>query len=352
MKAFLRSVDDRLERIGLKQSATRRLSDAEQYWAEAGTDRWQCDSHWRGASAFESDDDWLSVGADHVELTRRLAPHALDPRPNALRILEWGAGGGANAVHFAPLADEFIAVEISAESLDECARQVASVCATPFQSVRAELDHPEGVVAEVDGCELFLCFYVLELVPSREYGLRLLRIAHRLLTPGGTAIVQVKYSTADKRTRSHVRRYRRNLSNMTTYAIDEFWIQAERCGFVPRTVALVPKNRLDERYAYFALVKPSGSDVAIAIRMFRPEQSGPRLIASVSGGDTGGAPRWGERSADDERSTACVSTAEAPLPSGHSRRLRHRQLRKRRDVGRSDAQPHEHRAGRRALCVL
>ena len=59
MKALLRSVEDRLERLGLKQSATRRLSDAEQYWAEAGTDRWRCDSHWRGASAFESDDDWF-----------------------------------------------------------------------------------------------------------------------------------------------------------------------------------------------------------------------------------------------------------------------------------------------------
>ena len=113
MKAFLRSVEDRLERIGLKQSASAvARATRTQYWAEAGTERWRSDSHWRGASAFESDDDWLSVGADHVELTRRLAPHVLDRRPNALRILEWGAGGGANAVHFAPLADEFIAVEI------------------------------------------------------------------------------------------------------------------------------------------------------------------------------------------------------------------------------------------------
>jgi SAM-dependent methyltransferase len=261
MREVLRSVEERLERLGLKQSASQRLDDADEYWSEAGTEKWRSDSHWRGASAFGSDDDWLAVGADHVELTRRLAPGVLDRDP-APRILEWGVGGGANAVHFAPLAAEFIAVDIVQKSLDESGRQVRATCDTSYRPMLADIAHPEGIAADNLGvCDLFLCFYVLELVPSEEYGLRLVRIAQRLLSPGGVAIVQIKYSTADRRTRSHSRRYRRNLGSMTSYAIDEFWVAAERCGFAPRTVALVPKNRLDERYAYFALEKPSSSNV-------------------------------------------------------------------------------------------
>lgn len=253
-----------LERIGIGQSTTKRVDDAVDYWSDSGSATWRSDSHWRDSPVFASDAEWLSVGADHVELARRLAPQVLD-RSAQPRIIEWGAGGGANAVHFAPLAAEFVAVDINRDSLAECARQVGAVCSTPFRSVLADISQPEAVVGELtDGCDLFLCFYVFELVPSADYGLRLLRIAHRLLAPGGAAIIQIKYATVDRRTRSHTRRYRRNLANMTTYPIDQFWSHAESAGFTPNAVVLVPKNRLDERYAYFGLTRPdskgSGSD--------------------------------------------------------------------------------------------
>jgi SAM-dependent methyltransferase len=255
MRPVLRSIDQLADQIGLKQSDRRRLHDADDYWADSDGAAWRDDSHWRGAGTLGSDDDWLSIGAEHLHLTRRLAPGILEgPRP---RVVEWGAGGGANAVHFAPLAAEFIATDVSQASLDECARQVAAVCTTPCRTALLDLVHPEAAVPAVGApCDLFICFYVLELVPSEEYGLRVLRIAHSVLRPGGVAIVQIKYRTADRRTRSHFRRYRRNVANMTTYAIDEFWLASERCGFDPRAVVLVPKNRLDERYAYFALTKP------------------------------------------------------------------------------------------------
>jgi SAM-dependent methyltransferase len=255
MRTVLRSIDQLADQLGLRQSDRRRLADADSYWAETGGEAWQDDSHWRGATTFGSDDDWLSIGAEHLRLTRQLAPHILDgSRP---RVVEWGAGGGANAVHFAPLASEFIATDVSEASLDECARQVASVCDTPFERVLVDLADPESAAPVVgSACDLFICFYVLELVPSEEYGLRVLRIARNVLRPGGVAVVQIKYRTTDRRTRSHVRRYRRNVANMTTYAIDEFWVAAQRCGFIPLSVVLVPKNRLDERYAYFALATP------------------------------------------------------------------------------------------------
>ncbi len=76
------------------------------------------------------------------------------------------------------------------------------------------------------------------------------------LVSGGIAFVQVKYHNADGRTRGHRRNYRRNLADMTTFGIDEFWLQAEECGLTPRPVSLGPRNRLDSRYAYYALTKP------------------------------------------------------------------------------------------------
>jgi len=100
-----------------------------------------------------------------------------------------------------------------------------------------------------------LCLYVLELIPTQAYGLRLMRIAYDLLAPGAQAFVQIKYATGSWRTRPRQRNYRSSVAGVT-YRIDEFWTAMAGIGFRPEAVALVPKNELDERYAYFLLSKP------------------------------------------------------------------------------------------------
>jgi hypothetical protein len=158
---------------------------------------------------------------------------------------------------FAPRCDEFIGVDVAeAATLAECARQVAEVCNTPFIPVLVKIPDPEAAVRMISPkCDLFLCFYVLELVPSQEYGLRLPRIAHDVLTDDGLALVQIKYSTRSWRTLPRRRHYRAHLADMTTYPIDEFWVAAERCGLRPEAVHIVPKNALDEHYAYFLMTR-------------------------------------------------------------------------------------------------
>ena len=75
---------------------------------------------------------------------------------------------------------------------------------TNFARVLIEASDPDAALTRVAGpCDLFLCTYVFELLPSPEYGLRLLRIAHQLLAPGGIAIVQVKHS-ADWKSKSRM----------------------------------------------------------------------------------------------------------------------------------------------------
>jgi hypothetical protein len=43
---------------------------------------------------------------------------------------------------------------------------------------------------------------------------------------------------------------------MTTFRVEEFWTEMLDIGFSVRSAHLVPRNELDERYAYYLLDKP------------------------------------------------------------------------------------------------
>jgi SAM-dependent methyltransferase len=252
LRKLARAARNGWERFGPGQPAAAIESEAEGYWRNSTEPGWQSNSHWRDGVQ----DHWDAIGASSLALAERLVRITGGPLPNR-RTVEWGAGGGANAVRFAPRCAEFVAVDIAQESLDECERQVAAVTSTPVHKVLIDVARPETAVAEIGAasCDLFLCFYVMELVPSQQYGLRLLDIAARLLAPGGVALIQTKYSTAASSSRSRRRAYRRDLANMTTFPIDEFWVEADGRGLRPLALTLVPKDPLDERYAYYLLVR-------------------------------------------------------------------------------------------------
>jgi len=226
---------------------------AARYWSVSdGDGSWEANSHWRqgiGDEAFEE------VGRDHWEMYQRFARALRIQTPGT--VIEWGAGGGANAVAFAPSADRFIAADISPDNLAECTRQVNSVCDTPIDIRRIDLTDPD---AAADGlrhaCDTFLCFYVIEVTTGVDAVRTILGIAQRVLRPGGMAMVQMKYHTGDGRTRGRPGlTYTRNLALTTTFTIEEFWLLADECGLEPQLIALVPHNRLDSRYAYYALQK-------------------------------------------------------------------------------------------------
>jgi hypothetical protein len=247
-------VDNVLSRVGFRHSPERLEHDAADYWSTGeGSASWRSNSHWRGGTI--DDSLWSSIGADHLDLWRMFAA-AVGQKPERDRIVEWGVGGGANAVHFAPIAGEFVAVDVAQASLDECERQVRAVTSTPFVPVLVDVATPESAIASSPApCDLFLCFYVLELVPTQDYGLRIVKIAEQMLADGGLAVIQTKYSTDRLETKSRNRRYTRHVANMTTYRIDEFWSAAKGCGLEPLLISLVTENALDERYAYYLLQK-------------------------------------------------------------------------------------------------
>lgn len=254
LKAYVRdAVNAAAVRLGRRHSEEQLGQDALTYWATGEGDTWRNDSHFRDGSVF-SDVDWAKVGRDHWELLTELDG---DRHTGFGRIVEWGCGGGANAVTFAREAtEEFIGVDIVQATVDECERQVRAVTSVPFRGVLADAENPETTAQTLGQCDLWTSFYVLELVPSPEYGLRLMRIAYDMLTPGGLAFVQIKYDTGSWRTRSRLRGYRQSTAaSFTTYRIDEFWTAMSAIGFTPEAVYLVPENDLDSRYAYYLLRK-------------------------------------------------------------------------------------------------
>lgn len=230
------------------------VADAQAYWN--GDDQLlHQNAHVRGAGVFADDERWLTMGRRHLEMFTALSRVA-EPDAPFTQIVEWGCGGGANLVAFAPLTTTYVGVDISAEALDACDAEARRNGFDGFVPTLVDAAAPETALAlERARTDLFLCTYVLELVPTPAYGLRLMAIAAELLTPGGLAFVQVKYSVGRRSSRSRPWDYGRNLASNTSYAIDDFWTSASDLGLEPLAVSLLPVDDLtgDGRYAYFLL---------------------------------------------------------------------------------------------------
>lgn len=243
--------------VGLEHTEQKIAGDSQRYWSNAGESDFRSNSHWRGKDGL-SDETWLELGKIHMRLFDEFIELTSLVKPLE-RIVEWGCGGGSNAVQFCKAAHQFVGVDVSQPTLDECGKNLRDTGYDNFLPVLVDVARPEAAIELITGpCDLFLCTYVFELIPSPEYGRRLLVIAHRLLRPGGVALIQIKYETKESRTKARRWGYRANLANMTTYPIDRFWELAAEVGFKPKALTLQPKQPLvnDERYAYFLLERP------------------------------------------------------------------------------------------------
>ena len=228
--------------------------DAQRYWNAPGTELLNQYSHWRGAGIFADEDRWLALGQRNLELHQQFC-RMLGVTKLPRRIVEWGCGGGANAVHFAPLAETYVGIDVTRPSLLECARQLDAVGFRNFKPVLIDAGAPETALAQItEKCDLFLSTYVFEVFPTPEYGLHVLRIARKLLNDGGLAIIQVRFISDSWSSQPKRFAYKRHFTG-NTYRVETFWDEAEKCGFVPQAVRLLPRDKLidNTNYAYFLL---------------------------------------------------------------------------------------------------
>lgn len=244
--------------IHLDESQQKLIGDAQRYWNNPKIRDLKQSMHWRGEGIFADEQRWQTLGREHFSLYQTFA-RAIDFQRPLRQVVEWGCGGGMTAVQFAG-AENYYGVDISADSLEECGEQMNLAGATGFVPILIRVEDPEAALATLPrSCDLFLSTYVFELLPTREYGMRVLAIAYESLAPGGIAIIQMKYHSSDWRSRARRWGYGKNLCWNATYRIEEFWTAASRCGFMPRLMALVPEQPLvsDRNYGYFLLQKPA-----------------------------------------------------------------------------------------------
>lgn len=245
------------EATGLNETETKLIEDSQTYWNDGADSSLKQNSHWRGVGVFSDDTRWLALGQEHMKFFGEFA-RVVDLKYPLKRIVEWGCGGGMNAVHFGRLADEFCGVDISSSSLEECGKQMRTAGLHNFAPILVDVATPESALSRLGGtCDAFISTYVFELLPTPEYGIRILRIANEMLIAGGIAMIQIKYSEGDAKTRSRAWAYAKNLAWNATYRIEDFWVAAHQCGLTPRMVTLQPQQPLvhDRNYAYFLLQK-------------------------------------------------------------------------------------------------
>ncbi|PQA75536.1 class I SAM-dependent methyltransferase [Brucella oryzae] len=255
-----RSVAYAATRLNYRQSTNRIASDAQEYWADQTSNKHKSNSHWKGSGGL-SDTVWTQIGQLHRKFVQDAAA-SLGVNMQGSRILEWGCGGGANAVQFVDVASEYLGVEVSPASLKECAARLSDAGYQRFIPILVDMNWPQKSLELIrQPVDIYICTYVFELIPTVEYGAELVRIAFQHLRAGGLAVIQIKYSTHKSNTRGYRWGYRRNLANMTTYSIDQFWLLTESVGFKPVSISLKPYDALvnDERYAYFVLQKPGAN---------------------------------------------------------------------------------------------
>ncbi|MFC2023762.1 class I SAM-dependent methyltransferase [Chloroflexota bacterium] len=167
-------------------------------------------------------------------------------------MIEWGPGGGTNAVQFCSEVTHLYGVDISAANLAECERQLEMRGFLGFRPILVDAKQPELCQACMESpAAFFLSTAVYQHFPSKQYGVRVTELAHRLLADGGAALIQIRYDDGSERFKPRQRDYCSNVVTFTSYGIVEFWQIVTQLGFNPLAIVLDPKVN----YAYYFLEK-------------------------------------------------------------------------------------------------
>jgi predicted O-methyltransferase YrrM len=223
---------------------------AREYWSASEVEDDKRDlSHWKGSGRWADEHGWRQIGEDHFALYQSLL-RLVDRREPVRSMLEWGPGGGANAVRFGREIPRFLGVDISEPNLEQCRREVESTGYGGFVPVSIDAADPEGVLDRTgEKVDLFLCTAVYQHFPGKEYGVRVTRLAHQLLADGGLALIQTRYDDGNPTFATKSRDYRANAIVFTSYRVEEFWRIAADVGFRPLAVVLRPATN----YAFYLL---------------------------------------------------------------------------------------------------
>jgi hypothetical protein len=243
--------------ISDETSADELATEAGAYWGQSATHPWIADmSHWRGKGRWADDAAWTSIGREHLKMLDRLC--AMTGRKAPIRsMLEWGPGGGANALSFASKVSRMYGVDISSPNLAECGRQLQVAGFTGWRPIEIDANRPELALAKVEEpVDFALCTAVFQHFPGKEYGSRVLAVLNHAIATNGLAIIQTRYDDGSEILRCKTSDYSKNVITFTSYRVEEFWQHLVDAGFEPLSIVLQP----DPCYAYYLVKKGAGRD--------------------------------------------------------------------------------------------
>jgi len=226
-----------------------RIQEAAAWWNQ-GTDEVHEMSHWRGEGGWTKV-RWKAHGEKHVEMWKRFSEQEREVvMPfESMTMVEWGVGGGANVAAFAPYCKRIYGIDVSvrnlSESLDRMPDGSGKYTTMLISSKRSEF---QTGLSDID---FFLSTMTFQHFPSKEYGVRVVKVAHDLLKPGGWALIQIRYVYDSSNVPESETDEPYSWSTNVAWSIAEFMSMCQAMSFEPRRTEI----ETGPSYAYFHLVR-------------------------------------------------------------------------------------------------
>lgn len=201
-----------------------RLKDASVFWQREKKDDLHYEkslSHHIGARNWE-EERFYAYGRKHVDLFEQALRFINADKPERkLQVVEWGPGGGANALAFIKqLECDYTGVDISQENLDEAARLISANDLSGFSGIHIDINSPATVLNELGSAstDIFICTAVFPHLPDKEYAVSVSDIASSLLREGGICILHILLSDEVK---SEYGSYNKDVHRNTVFTYEE-----------------------------------------------------------------------------------------------------------------------------------
>lgn len=235
----------------------RETLEARSVWDDLENEKRRAElSHWRGVGKWEDDEKWLGIGTRTLKKMKkglRLLSQN-DSLSHGQAVLEWGPGGGANAIAFRDIATKYYGVDISKKNLAEADRVLRAEGLDYFVPVFVSdtVDIVRTTLAEP--VDLFLSTAVFQHFPSKDYGLEALSVLADITRTGAFGLIQIRYDDGSKKYsgNQNIDQYKGNFITPTTYRIDEFWSACIDAGF---DVICVDDLNSKVNYVWFHLLR-------------------------------------------------------------------------------------------------
>ncbi len=226
-------------------------------WDEHPDEAYRRDqSHWRGHGRWADDSLWLQIGKVTINrlnsVLRYVGLSSEEFWSQPRTVLEWGPGGGANAVALAPYANEFYGVDVSPRNLAEAERQVLALGSLCFRPVLLEADPADLIRYVKNPIDVFVSTAVFQHFPSKDYGEKVLRVLAQSSCKGAIGSIQIRYDNGNPKFApiDRIDDYRDRHITANSYAIDEF---VDICRKFRFETLYISDVRTANNYATFAL---------------------------------------------------------------------------------------------------